>query len=118
MKMSAMAAVKVTRKNLIHAGRWVDTSQYNRPYRTRSYVGKAGLPGQVELSCWETGHKNNLEGLSTSPCAPCSRDLPVVGDDALEGDPVDVAVEEEAGDAADRGEVPVEHGHRHGRHQL
>ena len=42
----------------------------------------------------------------------------MVGDDALEGDPVDVAVEEEAGDAADRGEVPVEHGHRHGRHQL
>ena len=45
-------------------------------------------------------------------------DLPVVGDDALEGDAVDVAVEEVARDAADRGEVPVEHRHAHRSHQL
>ena len=42
----------------------------------------------------------------------------MVGYDALEGDPVNVAVEEVPGDAADRGEVPVEHGHADGGHQL
>ena len=38
--------------------------------------------------------------------------------DALEGDSVDVAVEEVPRDAADRREVPVEHSHAHRRHQL
>ena len=42
----------------------------------------------------------------------------MVGDDASEGDSVNVAVEEVAGDAADRGKVIVEHGQAHGGHQL
>ena len=42
----------------------------------------------------------------------------MVGDDASEGDSVNVAVEEVARDAADRGKVIVEHGQAHGGHQL
>ena len=58
------------------------------------------------------------EVIVTGSVSALAGDLPVVGDDALEGDAVDVTVEEVAGDAADRGEVPVEHRHAHRSHQL